>query len=69
MSAPNNAEPLGTQGWQNKDGTPCNIKDLPKVRCESCRWKGTVCELLGVDPEENQTMWCPRCRTASWIYC
>jgi len=68
MSAPKHAEPLGTEGWQNKDGTPCDMKDLPNVVCEGCGWKGHVSQLLAVDPDENSTMWCPQCRTAAWVY-
>ena len=39
---------------------------LPRVKCK-CGWKGRAGQLLGVD--ENDTMWCPQCRTwGNWVY-
>jgi len=67
MSAPKHAEPLGLDGWiDQKTGKECDKSDFPKVKCE-CGFRGGVWELLGVDEED--TMWCPRCRTAGgWMY-
>jgi len=36
-----------------------------RVEC-CCGWKGVVDDLLGVDDEE--TLWCPQCRTTGWVY-
>lgn len=66
MSAPKDAKPLGTAGWHDKDGKPVDPKTLPKCKCQGCGWRGSVTELLGTDDDE--TMWCPQCGTASWVY-
>lgn len=62
MSAPEYAEPLGEDGWN------CSLDELPTVTCEECQWNGSVKDLLGVDPDENEMMWCPVCRQATWVY-
>jgi hypothetical protein len=67
MSAPGNAKPLGTGGWDNEDGTIMTDKEVKKIKvvCQ-CGWKGHAGQLLGVDDED--TLWCPRCRTIGWEY-
>ena len=67
MSAPDHATPLGKQGWLDSDGEPIQAGTLPDVECQ-CGWHGHVTELLGVDPDENSTMWCPQCTCATWEY-
>lgn len=52
--APENAKPI-----QNGQ------KD--KVKCLNCKWRGTVEQLLGVDEEEDKSLWCPRCKTVGWV--
>lgn len=66
MSAPKYAEPLGEHNelWDFKDRSGKHRKcKAPKVKC-SCGFRGNANDLLGVDPDENQTLWCPQCETA-----
>jgi len=56
MSAPEHAKPIG----QPDEG------ELPDFKCECCGYKGNGSELLGIDPDENSTLWCPVCDTANW---
>ena len=57
MSAPDNAYRIDKFGGDD-------ISHI-KVSCP-CGWHGHLGELLGVDDEE--TLWCPWCRTAAWTY-
>ena len=69
MSAPDNAKPLGTDGWEvaGEKLTPEEaLRNLPTVTCEGCGWKGHVTELVAVPDEE--TLWCPQCGGSCWIY-
>ena len=66
MSAPEHAKPIGDTGFE-EDGKPVDPKELPDVICQ-CGWKGNAAELLGVDPDENSTLWCPQCTTSMWEY-
>ena len=59
MAAPNYAEPIGD---------PDDGEELPDFECECCGYEGNGRELLGVDPDENTTLWCPQCRTSGWIW-
>lgn len=65
MGAPEHAEPIGTEDWQDKQGNPVDPADLPDVVC-ACGWKGSVTALVVVD--ESETMWCPHCGTTMWEY-
>jgi hypothetical protein len=60
MSAPDDAKPIAPN---NKDD---NGRELPKVKCNGCGWRGKCGELLGTDDEE--TMWCPCCKCSGWEY-
>lgn len=60
MSAPSDAITL----QQEVEGDP------PKwqFKCHECDYQGSAAELL-VDPSgENDTMWCPQCGLANWIW-
>lgn len=69
MSAPSNAEPLGLKGWVGKNGQVVSEEKArrlsPRCWC-TCGWHGQQYELLAVDEEE--TLWCPQCRTAAWMF-
>lgn len=62
MSAPDHAEAIGE--FEIKPGDD----PVPGFRCEACGYRGEHSELLGVDPEENTTLWCPVCRSSAWIW-
>lgn len=63
MSAPDHAHPIAPKG------NDANGKDLTYIRCVcECGWKGHVGQLLGVDDEDIDTMWCPRCGMIGWEY-
>jgi hypothetical protein len=69
MSAPKHAKPIGLDGFSDvKTGKPKSKSQMKKLRfkCQSCGYIGHVGKLLGVDPDENTTLWCPRCRTSAW---
>lgn len=53
-------EPLGAEGWT------CAVKDLPKFKCNGCGYSGRADELLAED--DNETLYCPICETADWIW-
>lgn len=59
MSAPDYAEPIG----KPDDGSA-----LPDFHCECCGYEGNGSELLGVDPEEDSTLWCPQCTSSAWVW-
>lgn len=59
MAAPDYAEPIGE---------PINESEPPPVHCEACGWDGKLADLLGIDPDENTTLWCPKCRSAYWVF-
>lgn len=61
MSAPEHAKPIG------KEQTEENVVS-EKVKCLGCGWKGKLYDLLGVDPKENTTLWCPQCKCSSWEF-
>lgn len=68
MGASTKAKPIGTSRWKTKDGAPVTSERIErmKVRCQGCRWRGHVGELLGEDDES--TLWCPQCGGATWVY-
>ena len=53
-------KPLGTKGWS------VPVEELPYFVCQACGYKGRADELLGED--DNETLYCPRCETADWIW-
>lgn len=67
MSAGPNAKPIGEKGkWTDGKG---NLMPMEKVKefrfkCNECGNTGNVTELLEEDNES--TVWCPLCGTASW---
>lgn len=71
MSAPDHARPLGNSGWIY-NGHEMNekeaIESLPDIYCEGCGWHGNFVELLGVDPDEDETLWCPQCGSSGWVF-
>lgn len=64
-------KPIGLSGWQDENENIMSPekakKDLPKVTCD-CGWRGGVWELLGIDPDEDETLWCPQCGGIGWTY-
>ena len=60
MSAPEQAKPLGLKGWENKS------QGQTKVKCQGCTLHGKLGDLLSVDDDE--TLWCPQCRSSAWIW-
>ena len=58
MSAPDDAKPIG----KADDG------DLPDFECGGCGYTGNGSELLGIDPDEDSTLWCPVCGTSGWTW-
>jgi hypothetical protein len=70
MSAPKDAKPLGAGGWRNEDDSLMTEEEVRadpafRVVCR-CGWKGHMADLLAVDEED--TLWCPQCRTIAWEY-
>lgn len=67
MSAGPNAKPIGKENWTDEKGNPVPPERLPSFTCEhGCGYQGTADELLG---EENEdTLYCPVCGTAGWIW-
>ena len=61
MSAPNHAVQFYDEPFIDEDGKPITIT------CQ-CGFKGGAHELLAVDPEEDQNLWCPQCRGMRWTY-
>jgi hypothetical protein len=37
-----------------------------KIKCRGCGYKGWRSELLCVEDED--TLWCPQCRSIAWVY-
>lgn len=68
MGAPENAEPIVEDAKQRRLNVDDDGNQLPTVTCDACNWKGGTAELLGIDPDEDQTMWCPRCGSIGWMY-
>ena len=60
MSAPEDAKPIGCEG--------CQDNDLPDFECQGCGYSGSGSELLGTDPDEDPTLWCPVCETSGWAW-
>lgn len=58
MSAPKHAIPL-------EEDNP-SWKSLGRFTCQSCGYQGKGQELLCVD--ESETLWCPVCRNAGWVW-
>lgn len=59
-SAPTHAYAIETENRCDSD------EEFPYVTCR-CGWKGPGGHLLGVD--ENETLWCPQCRTwGNWTW-
>jgi len=70
MSAPKEAQPVGSEGWQDQQGRTISDKEFErhpdfKIKC-SCGFRGHAGQLLGVDDEE--TLWCPRCKGSGWEF-
>lgn len=66
MSAPDNAitleEETDPKWWAE------NTLKNQWFTCEGCGYNGKAGELL-VDPSgDNDTMWCPQCTTAAWVW-
>jgi hypothetical protein len=59
MSAPNNADRIG------KDNKDTKGRDCGHFTCQCCGFTGEICELLGVDQDDDPTLWCPQCRTSA----
>lgn len=57
MSAPQDATPIGASEGEEL-----------RFHCDGCGYEGDHSELLGVDPDENSTMWCPMCGTSGWTW-
>jgi len=68
MSAPDHATPIGQGEAQLVDAKTGKPSPWPGAYCEGCGWRGSVAELLGVDPDEDTTLWCPQCGTSGWVY-
>lgn len=51
---------LGTKGWS------VPVDKLPRFVCQACKFEGRADELLAED--DNETLYCPRCETADWIW-
>lgn len=70
MSAGPNAKPLGFKNWQ-LDGKELSEEEAKETArlwvfdCE-CGYVGSVNELLAED--DNDTLYCPKCRTAAWFW-
>lgn len=60
MSAGKDAIPLSEENpnWENSG--------LPDFTCETCGYHGKGYELL-CEPDDD-TLWCPNCGLASWIW-
>jgi hypothetical protein len=58
MAAPDDAITL----WQENENWKTNHW---AATCE-CGWHGSSFELLC--HADNETLWCPQCRTAAWIW-
>jgi len=70
MSACKHAEPLGYDGWES-EGKPTSKERLKEITVEcACGWRGDIGEILhcGGEVDCTETMWCPECKTAGWIY-
>lgn len=63
MSAPKDAKRLDAHASAEKK------KDykLERVKC-SCSWSGHLGELLCEEQGDDETLWCPQCRTSGWDY-
>ena len=48
------------------DENPIWIDELPFFTCLNCGYQGIGHELLC--EEGDTTLWCPQCRTASWVW-
>ena len=59
MSAGKNAIPLIEENPNWKD-------DLPSFTCNGCGYTGKGHELLC--EEDNETLYCPQCETAAWVW-
>ena len=68
MGAGPNAKPIGGDGW-TRDGRPVPASDLPTFTCqdEACSYHGRADELLE-DGDDNDTLYCPACGLANWIF-
>lgn len=65
MSAGPDAKPLGEKGWTDDKGKPISPEKLPSFTCD-CGYQGMASELLA--EEDNDTLYCPQCTTAAWIW-
>ena len=69
MSAGPNAKPLGYDNFLRSDGQIISIEEAKKgawkFTCD-CGYKGEMGELLA--EEGDDTLWCPACRSAGWIW-
>ncbi len=59
MSRPD-LKAIGKKGWS------VPVDKLPRFVCQACKFKGRADELLAED--DNETLRCPRCKTADWIW-
>lgn len=60
MTPDEHRKPLGTKGWN------CPVSRLPKFKCRACGKTGRASELCAED--DNETLYCPRCGTADWMW-
>lgn len=67
MAAPDHAYPIGKPARDGgKPEEIAAVESLPEFQCLGCNHVGKGEHLLGVNDEE--TMWCPRCRTSGWVW-
>jgi hypothetical protein len=66
MGAPSNAIPLEDYADKAQWGM-ANTRHLT-FECIGCGYKGTAGELLTEPEGNNQTLWCPQCRGATWVW-
>ena len=60
MSASDHAVPLYEENAESKTA------GLSDFKCLGCGYKGKAGELLCV--KEEDTLWCPICRTSGWVW-
>lgn len=67
MSAPDNAITIKEEAkryWRHPSPSVLAME----IKCEGCSWEGQFGELLCDSNTNNDTTWCPQCKTAAWIW-